>query len=68
MLVGKIVKGHPMREFDGYANPEATRKKIAHSVFKKDDCYFLTGELFAATTCILGVFTTGPPLYYEYLI
>jgi len=44
LLVGKIVKGQPLREFDGYANPEATKKKIAHNVFKKGDCYFLTGE------------------------
>lgn len=26
-LVGKVVKGVPMREFDGYANPEATKKE-----------------------------------------
>jgi len=44
-LVGKIVKGQPLREFDGYANPEATKKKVAHNVFKKGDCYFLTGKL-----------------------
>jgi len=42
--VGKIVKGKPLREFDGYSNSEATRKTIAHNVFKKGDCYFLTGE------------------------
>ena len=35
-----------MREFHGYANSEATKKKIVHNVFKKGDCYFLTGELF----------------------
>jgi len=46
LLVGKIVKGQPMREFDGYANHEATKKKIAYNVFRKGDCYFLTGELF----------------------
>jgi len=45
LLVGRIVKGHPMREFDGYASTEATKKKIAYNVFKKGDCYFLTGEL-----------------------
>lgn len=43
-LVGKIVRGEPMREFDGYANPEATKKKLAFDVFKKGDCYFLTGK------------------------
>ena len=51
LLVGKIVKGRPLREFDGYANPEATKKKIAHNVVKKGDCYFLTGELFYCTFC-----------------
>lgn len=43
-LVGKIVKGEPLREFDGYADPEATKKKLAYDVFKKGDCYFLTGK------------------------
>ena len=42
-LVGKRVKGDPMREFDGYANKEATQKKLAYDVFTKGDCYFLTG-------------------------
>ena len=44
--MGKIRKGNPLQEFDGYANPEATKKKIAHNVFKKGDCYFLTGDCF----------------------
>jgi hypothetical protein len=44
-LVGKIVKGTPMREFDGYASEKDTKKKIAYNVFKKGDCYFLTGQL-----------------------
>jgi hypothetical protein len=42
--VGKIVKGTPMREFDGYASEGDTKKKIAHNVFRKGDCYFLTGK------------------------
>ena len=52
-LVGRIVKGQPMREFDGYANSEATKKKIAHNVFKKGDCYFLTGELFLLKSTVI---------------
>ena len=44
-MVGKIVKGDPLREFDGYVNKEATSKKITHSVFKKGDSVFLTGIL-----------------------
>ena len=43
-LVGKIIKGDPLREFDGYVNKEATSKKIAHNVFTKGDSAFLTGN------------------------
>ena len=43
-LVGKIVKGSPLREFDGYASDKDTKKKIAYDVFSKGDCYFMTGE------------------------
>jgi len=42
-LVGKIVKGSPLRQFDGYASEEASMKKMAFDVFRKGDCYFLTG-------------------------
>ena len=43
-LVGKIVKGDPLREFDGYANQSATSKKVANDVFTKGDQAFLTGQ------------------------
>lgn len=43
-MVGKIIKGDPLREFDGYVNKEATNKKITHDVFSKGDSAFLTGE------------------------
>ena len=42
--MGKIVRGDPMREFDGYASNEATKKKIGYDVFRKGDSYFLTGQ------------------------
>jgi len=44
-LVGKIVKGDPLREFDGYVNKDATTKKVCYDVFKKGDCAFLTGDV-----------------------
>ena len=31
-FIGKIVKNHPSRGFDGYVDKEATQKKIAHDV------------------------------------
>ena len=45
-LVGKIVRGDPMREFDGYVNADASMKKIASDIFAKGDRYFLTGRIF----------------------
>ncbi|KAL8558160.1 hypothetical protein ACOMHN_035465 [Nucella lapillus] len=44
-LVGKIVKGNPMREFDGYVNKGDTQKKIIHDVFKWGDTAFMTGDV-----------------------
>lgn len=43
-LVGKIVKGDPLREFNGYVSKESTSKKICHDVFKKGDAAFMTGK------------------------
>lgn len=43
-LVGKIIKGDALREFDGYVNKSATSKKVCTDVFKKGDLAFLTGK------------------------
>uniref|UniRef100_A0A665VU51 Long-chain-fatty-acid--CoA ligase n=1 Tax=Echeneis naucrates TaxID=173247 RepID=A0A665VU51_ECHNA len=43
LLVGRINQQDPLRRFDGYANQDATKKKIAHSVFKKNDSAYLSG-------------------------
>ncbi len=43
-LVGKIVKGDPLREFDGYVSKDATSKKLCRNVFHKGDTVFLTGS------------------------
>ncbi|XP_064649666.1 long-chain fatty acid transport protein 4-like [Lineus longissimus] len=50
-LVGKIVKGDPIREFDGYVNKDATSKKIAYDVFRKGDMAFLTGDMLIMDDC-----------------
>lgn len=44
-LVGKIVKGDALREFDGYVNKQATDKKVCSDVFRKGDQAFLTGDI-----------------------
>uniref|UniRef100_A0A7N6BVS1 Long-chain-fatty-acid--CoA ligase n=1 Tax=Anabas testudineus TaxID=64144 RepID=A0A7N6BVS1_ANATE len=43
LLVGRINQKDPLRRFDGYANQDATKKKIAHDVFKKNDSAYLSG-------------------------
>ena len=43
ILVGRIIQDDPLRRFDGYANQEATNKKIVHNVFKKGDSAYLSG-------------------------
>ena len=44
-FIGKIVKNHPSREFDGYVDKKATEKKIAHDVMNKGDMWFRSGDL-----------------------
>ncbi|ESP05040.1 hypothetical protein LOTGIDRAFT_205996 [Lottia gigantea] len=46
-LVGKIVKGNPLREFDGYANKSASQKKIVYDVYRRGDSGFLTGDVLS---------------------
>ena len=44
MFVGKIVRNHPVRDFHGYADEGATKKKVLEDVFEKGDVYFLSGK------------------------
>ncbi len=43
-FVGKIVKNHPSRSFDGYVDAEATKKKIVTDVLRKGDSWFHSGK------------------------
>ncbi|XP_068192545.1 long-chain fatty acid transport protein 1a [Antennarius striatus] len=45
LLVGRINQEDPLRRFDGYANQEATKKKIAHNVFKENDSAYISGDV-----------------------
>jgi len=47
-FVGKIVKGHPSRGFDGYVDKKATEKKIVRDVLRRGDMYFRSGDLLYA--------------------
>lgn len=45
LLVGRINQQDPLRRFDGYANQDATTKKIARNVFKKNDSAYISGDV-----------------------
>jgi len=44
-FVGKIIKGHPSRGFDGYVDKAATEKKICRDVLRRGDMWFRSGDL-----------------------
>ncbi|GIY42352.1 long-chain fatty acid transport protein 1 [Caerostris darwini] len=44
-FVGKIITSDPIRQFDGYVNQNATKKKIIRDCFTKGDMAFLSGDL-----------------------
>lgn len=44
-IVGKINETNLLSRFDGYNDPQATKKKIMHDVFAKGDVYFLSGDI-----------------------
>lgn len=45
MIVGKIVKGSAIQDFDGYADPLASRKKVVFDVMVKGDSFFISGDI-----------------------
>ena len=50
-FIGKIVMGHPARDFQGYVDKVATNRKIISDVFRKGDMYFrYTIDLFSIVT------------------
>jgi fatty-acyl-CoA synthase len=46
-VIGRILNDpeKPANRFEGYADKEATSKKVLHDVFEKGDAYFRTGDL-----------------------
>uniref|UniRef100_A0A3Q1JI98 Very long-chain fatty acid transport protein n=1 Tax=Anabas testudineus TaxID=64144 RepID=A0A3Q1JI98_ANATE len=45
MIVGRINHNDPLRRFDGYADLDSTKKKIAHNVFSMGDSAYLSGDV-----------------------
>ncbi|CAG0900226.1 unnamed protein product [Cyprideis torosa] len=44
-FVGKIQRNHPVRDFHGYADESATKKKLLTNVFRKGDTCFRSGDI-----------------------
>ncbi|XP_023345858.1 long-chain fatty acid transport protein 4 [Eurytemora carolleeae] len=44
-FVGKIVKGDPIKEFNGYKSKSDTEKKILRNVVRRGDMYFRSGDI-----------------------
>jgi solute carrier family 27 fatty acid transporter 1/4 len=44
-FIGKIVKGDPQKDFKGYKDESATKKKTLANVFKQGDLYFRSGDI-----------------------
>ena len=47
-FVAKIVNHHPVRDFPGYVDDTATKRKIIHNVFTKGDSCYKSGDLLVA--------------------
>jgi len=41
-----MIKNQATKQFDGYVNKEATKKKIAYDIFSKGDSAFISGDIF----------------------
>jgi solute carrier family 27 fatty acid transporter 1/4 len=46
-FIGKIVVGHPVKDFKGYKDSSSTSKKILCDTFAKGDKYFRSGDIMA---------------------
>ncbi len=44
-FIGKIVRGDPIKDFEGYKDKKATQKKVLSNVFDKGDLYFRSGDI-----------------------
>ena len=44
-FIGKIIRGNPVKDFEGYRDNSATKKKILSDVFVKGDLYFRSGDI-----------------------
>ena len=47
-LLGRVDQSNASRNFAGYTDPSATRRKLARDVLAHGDCWFRTGDLLVA--------------------
>ncbi|XP_067628869.1 long-chain fatty acid transport protein 4 isoform X1 [Eurosta solidaginis] len=54
LLIGKVIPSRAVTAFNGYADKEASEKKLLRDVFRKGDLFFNSGDMMV--TDILGYF------------
>lgn len=52
-MVGKVVKGDPLKDFQGYTAAAETEKKLLRDVFTHGDVFFSSGWLFLGLLLLL---------------
>lgn len=55
MLVGHINHTDPLRRFDGYADQDATKKKVARNVFKMGDSAYVSGMFYFISLTLVRI-------------
>lgn len=55
MLVGHINHTDPLRRFDGYADQDATKKKVARNVFKMGDSAYVSGMFYLISLTLVRI-------------
>lgn len=46
-MVGRVVKGDPIKDFQGYTDSKDTEKKLIRDVFRRGDVCFASGDILA---------------------
>lgn len=68
MFIGLIKQGNASREFNGYLDKEASKKKVIENVFTKGDAAFITGQYYNICTYSLNEYKFSKNLIKVFLV
>lgn len=66
MFIGLIAQGNASREFNGYLDKEASKRKTIENVFVKGDKAFLTGTFYITSGSLLFFAVNAHHLLWDY--